>query len=171
MLKNFFAWSAVVAALYVLQTSFLPLFSYHGVSPDLLLLFVVSFGFVRGKRLGVFAGFLGGLLIDAASGTFFGMNILTKMIAGYVSGALSDRVFKEQTLLPVLSSVVATIVNYFILAVLMLLLGYRYHVLFNAQAVLFSLVVFQLVFAYPVHKLVCEVNLRLSREEQKAGIL
>ena len=157
-MKAFLKWALFVLLLYVLQASLLPLIAFHGASADFLLLFAVSFGFIRGMRLGVLAGFLAGLLQDLLSGTFLGMNTLTKMLAGLIAGALSDRVFKEQMFLPVVSSVIAAVANYFLLAVLMLLLGYRFNLLENAEYILLPLIVYQLVFSYPVHKLTRQVN-------------
>ena len=110
-MKAFLKWALFVLLLYVVQTSLLPLIAFHGASADFLLLFAVSFGFIRGMRLGVLAGFLAGLLQDLLSGTFLGMNTLTKMLAGLIAGALSDRVFKEQMLLPVVSSGIAAVAN------------------------------------------------------------
>ena len=163
-MKAFLKWALFVLLLYVMQTSLLPLIAFHGASADFLLLFAVSFGFIRGMRLGVLAGFLAGLLQDLLSGTFLGMNTLTKMLAGLIAGALSDRVFKEQMFLPVVSSVIAAVANYFLLAVLMLLLGYRFNLLENAEYILLPLIVYQLVFSYPVHKLTRQVNKWAAQE-------
>ena len=157
-MKAFLKWALFVLLLYVVQTSLLPLIAFHGASADFLLLFAVSFGFIRGMRLGVLAGFLAGLLQDLLSGTFLGMNTLTKMLAGLIAGALSDRVFKEQMFLPVVSSVIAAVAHYFLLAVLILLLCYRFNLLENAEYILLPLIVYQLVFSYPVHKLTRQVN-------------
>ena len=40
----------------------------------------------------------------------------------------------------------------------MLLLGYRFTLLENAESILLPLIVYQLVFSYPVHKLTRQVN-------------
>jgi rod shape-determining protein MreD len=74
----------------------MPFISIHGISADLLLLFVVSVSFQKGSRNGSLVGFLSGLLQDLATGTFFGINIFIKMIVGYVCGRFSKQVFKEQ---------------------------------------------------------------------------
>lgn len=157
-MKVFLKWAAFALLLYVLQVSLLPLLAFHGASADFLLLFAVSFGFTRGMRLGVLAGFLVGLMQDLLSGSFFGMNTLVKMIAGFIAGLLSDRVFKEQAFLPIVSSVVAAVANYFLLALLMALLGYRFNLLANAEYILLPLILYQLVFSYPVHVLTRRMN-------------
>lgn len=62
---------AFIVLLFTLQTSFLPLIAWHGVSPDLLLLLTVSFAFLHGARQGAFLGFVLGLMQDLATGTFW----------------------------------------------------------------------------------------------------
>ena len=57
-MKNILKWAVLVLGLYVLQSALMPRLAFHGASADFLLLFAVSFGFIRGMRLGVLMGFL-----------------------------------------------------------------------------------------------------------------
>ena len=158
-MKIFFCWLGFLASAHVLQTSLLPFIGFRGVSPDLLLLLVVSFSFLRGSRLGVFMGFFAGLLQDLSMGTFFGINIFTKMLVGYICGAFSNRVFKEQVFLPIMASAIATTMSYFILALIMVLLGYRFNLMLHLQSVLLPMLWYNVLFAYPMHRwvyMLCE---------------
>jgi rod shape-determining protein MreD len=150
-------WGAVLAAAYILQTAFLPLLNFHGIGVDLLLLLVVSFSLLEGQRLGGLLGFMAGLLQDLASGTFLGTNTLSKMLIGYVFGLASQRVFKEKFFLPILSSLVATVLNYFVLALLVVLLGYRFNLLQHLQMVLLPMLFYNMIAAFPVHLFVCRI--------------
>ena len=151
-MKKIGKWAVFTAALFVLQTSMLPLMAYHGVTADLLLLLTVSVAFLRGSKQGAFMG-------------FFGVNTLSRTLLGLLFGQFSDRVFKEQFFLPVLASVAATILNYFILALLMVLLGYRFNLESHVQQMLVPMLLYQLAFAYPVHYLTYRLDKRL--EEKK----
>ena len=157
-MKDIAKWAIFVVLLYVIQISFLPLISFHGVSADLLLLLTVSFGFLRGAKLGLFMGFFVGLLQDLASGTFFGVNVLIRMIIGFVSGQLSDRVFKEQFFLPVFASLAAVAANYFLTALFIFLLGYRFDILAHIGYTFVPMICWQLLLAYPIHVLTYWVN-------------
>ena len=53
----------------------------------------------------------------------------------------------------------------FILALLMLLLGYRFNLIENAQYMLVPFILYQLVFSYPVHAITRRVN-EWTREKQ-----
>ncbi len=165
-MKQFGSLAAFTAGLYVLQTSLLPLIAYRGISPDLMLLLTVSFAFLRGARQGSLLGFLTGLMQDLSTGTFLGTNAFTHLLLGLVCGHFSDRVFKEQFFLPVLASLAATTANYFILALLMVLLGYRFNPVSNVQAMLLPMLIYQLAFAYPVHRLTYVLDKKLSEKEK-----
>ncbi len=158
-------WAALAALLFVLQTSLMTRLAYHGVTVDFMLLLTVSFAFLRGSRQGAFMGFMVGLMQDLATGTYFGVNTLTRAFIGWLFGKFSDRVFKEQFFLPVLASVGVTILNYFILALIMVLLGYRFNLEHHMQQMLLPMLVYQLAFAYPVHYLVYRVDKRLSEQK------
>ena len=157
-MKRFSLWAAFVAGLYVMQSSILPLLAYHGISANLLLLLTVSFAFLRGARYGVLMGFCAGLLQDLATGTFFGVDVFSYMSIGFVCGKFSDQVFKDQVFLPLLASIMATVANYFLLLLFMLLLGYRFQVAFHIQEVLLPMLCWQFLFAYPVHKATLEMD-------------
>ena len=164
-MKEFGTWAAFAAGLYVLQTSLLPRLSYHGVTTDLLLLMAVSFAFLRGLHQGALMGFLLGLMYDLSTGTFFGVHTLSLTLIAIFFGRFSDRVFKEQFFLPVMASVLATAFNYFILALLMLLLGYRFNLMTHIHDVLLPMFVYQLALAYPVHKLCYKLDKRFSEKK------
>ena len=153
-MRVFLHWFGLLIGAYVLQSSFLPLLSHHGITANLMLLSTVSFAFLRGRRLGVLMGFLSGMLLDLVSGTFFGMNIFSQMVIGYLCGAFSNHVFKEQFFLPIMASMAATVMNYFILAVIMVLLGYRFNLIVHMQQILLPMICYNLLFSYPIHRVV-----------------
>ena len=157
-MKNAGATALLVIILYALQTSILPLIAYHGVTADLMLLFVTSTAFLKGARFAV------GVLQDIASGTFLGVNAFTRVLIGFCVGKFSDQVFKEQVFLPVFASLLVTTVNYFILALLMILLGYRFNLMGHMQYTLLPMLIYQLAFAYPVHHLAYELDKRYGKK-------
>ena len=164
-MNNFGKLAAFAVALYVLQTSFFPLIAYHGISPNFMLLLTTSFAFLKGMEKGTLMGFATGLLTDLSTGTFFGVHAFTYMLLGNLCGRFANRVYKEQFFLPVLASIGATILNYFILALLMVLLGYRFNLESHVQQMLVPMLLYQLAFAYPVHYLTYRLDKRL--EEKK----
>ncbi len=162
-LKIFAAWAILTSILYVLQTSLFSMFAYNGISANLMLLLTLSVAFLLGHRYGVFMGFSAGLLQDLTSGSFFGCDIFSYMLIGLLCGKFSDHIFKEQFILPVLTSTVVTAMHYFIMVIFIYLLGYHLDLQRNLYLVLIPMLCYQLAFAYPVHKLVFEFNKYVKR--------
>ena len=152
--------------LFVLQFSFLPLIAVYGVIPDLLLLATVSYSFLRGSAWGGFIGFALGLMEDLSVGSFFGLHAFTLTLIGLFFGRFSDRVFKEQFFLPITASVAATFAKYVISALIVYLLGYHFNPLLHMGRVLFILLIFQLIFAYPVHWATFHLDKRVHDPER-----
>lgn len=151
--------------LFVLQFSFLPLISIYGIVPDLLVLVTVSYAFLRGSAWGALVGFVLGLVQDLSVGSFFGLHAFTLTLIGLFFGRFSDRVFKEQFFLPITASVAATLAKYLISALIIYLLGYHFDPLIHMGRVLFILIIFQLVFAYPIHWSTFQLDKRIRDPE------
>lgn len=150
-MKKIGAWALFTVVLYVLQSSLVPLIGWHEISADLLLVAVVCVSVLRGSQEGVLFGFLAGLLQDLATGTFFGVNIFSKMVIGYGTGAFSRHFVKEQVFLPLLAVVGASVASYFIILMFMMLLGYRFDWMEQVSGLLLPMTAYNAVFAFPVH--------------------
>ena len=162
-MKIFSAWTTLTLALYVLQTSFLPLFSYNGVSVNLMLLLIISISLLKGHRWGVFIGFSAGLIQDLTVSAFFGCNIFIYMLLGLLCGKFSDHIFKEQFILPILSSIPMTAIYYFLMIAFLYMLDLKLNIQWSLQYTLIPMICYQFAFAYPIHKLVFEFNKRVNK--------
>lgn len=81
------------------------------VAPDIPLIVVVMLAFRRGPEFGCGAGFLAGLLQDAATGGLLGVQALTKSLIGFGVGALAGRLRVSQPLVQVPALVVLSLVE------------------------------------------------------------
>ena len=81
------------------------------VAPDIPLIVVVMLALRRGPEFGCGAGFLAGLLQDAATGGLLGVQALTKSVIGFGVGALGGRLRVSQPLVQVPGLVVLSIVE------------------------------------------------------------
>lgn len=85
----------LVGVALILQTTMLETVAVSGVKPDLVMLLVVLNGFLLGTREGAFLGFAGGIVADLFSGSYIGLNALSKMVGGYLAGAAGERLYRE----------------------------------------------------------------------------
>jgi rod shape-determining protein MreD len=81
------------------------------VAPDIPLIVVVMLALRRGPEFGCGAGFLAGLLQDAATGGLLGVQALTKSVIGFLIGALGGRLRVSQPLVQVPGLVVLSVLE------------------------------------------------------------
>ena len=62
--------AVLILLAFVLQGTVFQTLSIASIVPNLLLILTVSFGFMRGKKEGMFVGFFCGLLIDIFYGSY-----------------------------------------------------------------------------------------------------
>ena len=65
--------AVMVIVLFLLETTVFHYFEIASVKPNLLLILTASFGFMEGKREGMYVGVLSGFLLDICFGQYIGL--------------------------------------------------------------------------------------------------
>ncbi|MDO4491534.1 MAG: rod shape-determining protein MreD [Lachnospiraceae bacterium] len=105
-----FVTMLVVLGAFLLQSSVFPAISLLDITPNLLLMVTVCFGFMRGRRFGMLVGFFCGLLIDFFFGPLLGLNALVYMYIGFFNGYFYKVFFDEEIKVPMLLVAVSDLV-------------------------------------------------------------
>lgn len=115
----FFVLLLLFGSVLILQSTMLDLITVYGIKPDLILLLSVFNGFLLGPRQGAFLGFTSGVLTDLFTGSYIGMNAISKMVAGYFAGICGERLYQDNTLVlsgvAFVSSIAGLFVDYLLL--------------------------------------------------------
>ncbi|MCK4464051.1 MAG: rod shape-determining protein MreD [Candidatus Omnitrophica bacterium] len=91
----------------IIESTVINRISIKDATPALLVIFVIFFGFFYGMRIGLEVGLASGLLKDILGIGVFGINIFIFGTLGFICGALSDKVYKENFLTQFVFSFVA----------------------------------------------------------------
>lgn len=94
--------AVLILLTFILQGTVFQALSIASITPNLLLILTVSFGFMRGKREGLFIGFFSGLLIDIFYGNMVGFYALLYMYIGFLNGFLYKVFYDEDIKVPML---------------------------------------------------------------------
>lgn len=151
-------WVMLLILCYTVQTSLLTYISFDGFSANLMLLLTVSVAFLFGHEKGVCFGFMAGLLQDATTGGYFGVTIFSYMTIGFIFGKFSVNLFREQSILPVISSIPALALHFAITIAFLFMLGRQIDLIRFWKLDFWSMMIMQVVLAYPVHRLVLSLN-------------
>ena len=106
-MKKAIVSSIFIFCLFLLQSTLSSMFNIGSIKPNLLIIAVASLGFLGGKRTGIYAGFLSGLLVDVCFRSVYGMNALIYMYIGFVCGFFKKVLFPKDIKLPLLFIVVS----------------------------------------------------------------
>jgi rod shape-determining protein MreD len=115
-----------IAALLVatlLQVGLAPYMSIGGVTPNFLLLVVVTLALTSGPTQGAVVGFAAGLLFDMVSTGPLGPMALVLAATGYFAGLLHEQMFAEGWLLPITVLAIAALSAEVAYGLLLTLLG------------------------------------------------
>ncbi len=85
----------VLLVVLVLQATIVNRIAISGVRPDLLVAFIVYFGWMRGPIPGVMGGFTVGLLQDLDAPGPLGLNALAKTVVGFLVAKAGFRVHRS----------------------------------------------------------------------------
>ena len=107
----------------LLQAGLAPYLSILGVTPNLILLVVVSIALGTGAEEGALAGFLGGLAFDLLGTGPVGVMTLVLTLTGFLAGLLHNELFTEGWRLPLTVLALAALLSETAYAALLLLFG------------------------------------------------
>ena len=91
---NFLKSFGLMVVALVLQQTVIRIISIGDVRPDLLLITLVAISLRYGCVIGLYSGFLIGMVQDVYAVESLGANVLAKSIVGYCVGLLDEKVLK-----------------------------------------------------------------------------
>ncbi|WP_097026081.1 rod shape-determining protein MreD [Clostridium peptidivorans] len=149
-MKKILTLAGLTIIMVILDNSVVPFFSIKGFSPSLLFTFIISYSIVNGYSEGLWLGAFAGLFQDIYFANVLGVNALANMICAVISGFIGESIFKEKTLIPVISSFAMSIFKGILVFVILYVIGvgmsFRF-VFFNSLYNLFlSIPVYRLTY-------------------------
>ncbi len=159
----------IITICYLLQTTLFRALAFASISPNIMIVVVSSFGFMRGKKEGLFIGFFTGLLLDLFSGSILGFYALLYMYIGYLNGYFRKLFYPEDIKLPMLliagSDVCYNLFIYFFL----FLFRNRYDVRYYLMHVILPELVYTMVITIFLYFVILKINQRLEVIEKRSA--
>lgn len=144
-----------ILILFILQTSVFHTLSFRGIIPNLILIAVCSYGYLRGESSGIIAGFFCGILIDIFFSEFLGLNSLILLFVGFFNGMINRFYVDDDIKLPVFCIALSDLLLSFVTYGLRFLLYGRFNVSFYFFNIILPEFLYTLVvslFLFPIIK-------------------
>lgn len=101
-MKRFLYNAVIIFICIILHTTVFRAMSISGIIPNILIVVTACAGFMQGKRIGMFTGFVCGLALDVFGFSPFGYFALLYMIIGFLNGYFSNTFYPEDFKLPLI---------------------------------------------------------------------
>ena len=157
----------IIIICFLMECTIFHRLSFASIKPNLLIIITSSFGFMRGKKEGLWIGLFSGLLIDIFCGNYLGVYALIYMYIGYINGFFQKRFYPDDIKLPMLliggSDLIYNLFVYFI----MFLLRGRFRFLYYLKSIIIPDFVYTMVVSILLYLLFLKINQKLEEHEKR----
>ena len=158
----------LVFVAFILQSTLLQVISIASIAPNLLIVLTVSFALMRGKREGMFVGFLCGLLTDIFFGNMLGFYTLLYTYIGFMNG-LCYRIFYDDDIkMPVLLICSSDLAYNFIVYVTQFMMRGRIDFFFYLKRIMIPEMIYTTILTILSYRLLLTLNRKLGKAEQRS---
>ena len=159
----------IIVVCYLLQSSVFQTISFASITPNLMIVIVSAFGFMRGKKEGLWIGFFCGLILDIFTGSVIGFYALLYMFIGYVNGFFRKLFYPEDIKLPMLliagSDVVCSLIIYFF----MFLFRGKFQFGYYLWNIILPELVYTMVVTIFLYFIILKINQKLESIEKRSA--
>ncbi len=159
----------IITICFLLQCTVFQALSIASISPNLLIVVTSAFGFMRGRKEGMWIGFFSGLLLDIFFGSVIGFYALVYACIGYVNGFFRKRFFPDDIKLPLIliatSDFVYSLLVYFFLFFLRGRFQFSYYML----RIILPELVYTILVTIVLYFIILKINQRLELIEKRSA--
>ena len=168
-IKRIIVVALIIIFCFLIQTAIFSNISLAGVTPNILICAVATFGFMKGQKKGLIIGFFAGLLLDLISGFYFGFYALVFMYIGYLNGFFKKLFYGDDLMLPLVligsSDLLYGLVSY----IALFLLRSKYNFSFYLLNIILPEVVYTLLTSIFVYYAILKISNKMDELDKKGS--
>lgn len=150
----------IILVNFVFESTLYHSIAVRGVKPDVTLIIIVAVAILKGKDYGAIAGMAAGILQDVIFGKPVGLTALSYMFAGYLVGFNSEKIFKENFVVPVVFTAGATVVRHTLALFFYYAFNLNIPVLKYVKSIVFIELLYNCVISIPVYAVLQQVFMK-----------
>ncbi len=158
----------LIVLCFLIQSTVMHFITMGSVGPNLLIIITASFGFMRGKKEGMFTGFLCGLLIDIYFSDMIGFQAMLYMLIGYGNGCFHRIFYDDDIKLPLALVGASEFIYSFMIFIVSFVLRSKFNMSYYFIQVMIPGLVYTLLVTLVVYQLMRKINLWLEKLEKRS---
>ncbi len=153
---------------FVMQSTVIHNIALGSISPNLLIILTSSLGFMRGKKEGLFTGFLCGILVDIYFSDVIGYQAMLYMFIGYGNGYFHRIFYDDDIKLPLVLIGASEFIYGLAIFFFSFVLRSRFELGYYFMSVIIPELVYTLLATLIVYQVVRRINLRIEIMERRS---
>ena len=159
----------IIIICFLLQSTIFQAWAFASISPNLMIVVTSSFGFMRGRKEGMWIGFFCGLVLDVFCGTVIGFYALVYMYIGYVNGKFRKRFFPDDIKLPLILISASDLCYNLVVYFFMFLLRGKFQFGYYLMHIILPELVYTIVITVFLYFIILKINQRLEAIEKRSA--
>ncbi len=159
----------IIVICFLLQSTIFDKLSFGQICPNLLIIITSSFGFMRGKKSGMYIGFICGLFIDLFWGGVLGFYMLMFTVIGYLNGCFQRLFFDEDIKLPIVLIAASELLYGIGVYVFTYMLQGEFSFGTHLLHIIIPELVYTILATLILYQIILHINKRLETEEQRSA--
>ncbi len=159
----------IIVVCFLLQSTLFQTLSFASISPNLLIVVVSSFGFMRGRKEGMWIGFFSGLLLDIFFGSVIGFYALIYMYIGYINGFFRKIFFPDDVKLPLILISVSDLGYSLLVYLFLFFLRGKFSFGYYLLHIIIPELVYTIVVTVVLYIVILKINQKLEAFEKRSA--
>lgn len=159
----------IIVICFLLQSTVFQALSFASISPNLLIVVVSSFGFMRGRKEGMWIGLFCGLLLDIFFGDVFGFYTIVYMVIGYINGMFRKIFYPDDIKLPMMLILGSNLVLGLIMYLLRFFPRKKVHFGYYLGHIIIPEMIYTLVITLGLYFILLKINQHLEKIEKRSA--
>ena len=159
----------MIIVCFLLECTVFQKLAFASITPNLLIVLTSSFGFMRGKKEGMFVGLLSGLLVDIFFSDLVGFYALIFMLFGYINGFFKRIFYDEDIKLPLILIAASDFIYGHIIFIFMFIMRSRFNYIYYLGHVIMPELIYTILVTLILYQLILHVNQKLEAEEKRSA--
>lgn len=165
-MKRYITMLLIIIIGFLMQTTIFSHLQIINIMPNLMIIFTAASGFMFGRKMGLFSGFLCGALIDLMYGSVVGVGIFIYALIGYGNGMANKLYFKDDLSIPLAAIAISDFVYGILYYISYFLLRGRTLVLSYVIDIIVPEVIYTTLIGILVYKFIYWLDERMYPEEE-----
>lgn len=159
----------IVLLCFLLECTVFQSLSLASVTPNLLIVATSAFGFMRGKKEGMFVGFLSGLMIDIMFGDLIGFYAITYMLLGYANGFFKRIFYDDDIKLPLILITASDFLYSHIVYMFMFVMRSKFQYWYYLKNIMIPELIYTILVTLILYQIILHINKKLELEEKRSA--